>query len=47
MGGISGEADEGVDILAVCLNSYSYRGCTKSSISLELSVRLTPNFDTV
>ena len=38
MGGISGEADEEVDISAVSLNSY--RGCTKLSISLEPSVRL-------
>ena len=47
MGGISGEVDgvKEVDMLAVCTNSYS--GCAKSLISLELSVRLTPNFDTV
>ena len=47
MGGVSGEADEEVDILAVSLNSYSYRVCTKSSITLELSVRLASNFDIV
>ena len=45
MGGVSGEADEEVDILEVSLNSY--KGCTKQSISLELSVGLTSNFDTV
>ena len=46
MVGISGEAEElkEVDILAVCLNSYGYRGVTKS-MSLELSVGFTSNFD--
>ena len=42
MGGIPGEADEleEVDILAVCLNSYSYRGwgykngCNSGTVSL-------------
>ena len=48
MGGVSGEVGglEEVDILgSVCVNSYSYRGCTKLSISPEPLVRLTSNLD--